>query len=58
MQSRKKWNKVERNFAIGDIVLMYEENLVRAKWPLAKVKTADGKIFRRPIQKVVLLLEA
>ena len=53
---------------------MYEDNVVRSRWPLARVveiekgqddlvrglqlKTAGGKTFRRPIQKVVLLLEA
>ena len=63
-----------KNFTVGDIVLMYEDNVVRSRWPMARVvgiekgqdalvrglqlKTDSGKIFRRPVQKVVLLLEA
>lgn len=74
LQSRKKWNKIQRNFTVGDVVLMYEDNVVRSRWPMARVvgiekgqddlvrglqlKTASGKTFRRPVQKVVLLLEA
>ena len=34
LQERKKWNKVNRNFIINDIVLVKNENVPRSFWPL------------------------
>ena len=69
-QSREKWNKVTRNIAVEDIVLVVEQNLPRGDWPLgriievncvrdglarsAKVKTMRS-ILVRPISKLYLL---
>ena len=55
-------------------MLMYEDTTARNQWPLGvvvevethndglvravKVKSAKGTVYRRPIQKVVLLVEA
>ena len=57
----------------GDIVMLYEDGSLRSQWPLAHVinvekgkddlvrgvdvKLADGRTFRRSIQKITLLLE-
>ncbi|CAB4036630.1 PREDICTED: uncharacterized protein LOC107329016 [Paramuricea clavata] len=72
LQMRKKWNRPQRSFEIGDIVLVVDERTSRNLWPLArviditpdsvgavrsvKVKTATSTL-ERPIVKLVLLLE-
>ena len=66
-----KWHYPSRNASIGDIVILQEDNLVPAKWPLAKIievhpgkdglvqvvtlKTSNG-IYKRPVHKIALLL--
>ena len=70
LQSRQKWLKKERNFQVGDLVLICQESLPRGLWPLAivqsvnvgrdglvrsvKVKTSTTSLVR-PITKLVLL---
>ena len=65
-----KWHKPSTNLRIGDIVILREDNVIPAKWPLARVtdvhpgsdncvrvvtvKTSTGT-YRRPVCKVVLL---
>ena len=36
LQVRNKWNKIVRNFKVGDIVLLREETS-RNKWPMGRV---------------------
>lgn len=36
-QQRQKWVKPRRNLAIGDIVLLKDNNVQRNQWPLALV---------------------
>ena len=36
LQVRHKWNKIVRNFKVGDIVLLREETS-RNKWPMGRV---------------------
>ena len=36
LQVRNKWNKIVRNFNVGDIVLLREETS-RNKWPMGRV---------------------
>lgn len=70
LQSRPKWNKIERNIKVGDLVLLLHEKSSPGKWPLAKVETLhpgpDGlvrvvtlycnkKYIKRPISKICLL---
>ena len=54
LQPRQKWTKPQRNFQVGDIVLMVEENQPRNVWPLARVESiseaADGKVRRVKIR--------
>ena len=73
MQSRNKWQNERQNLAIGDIVMLYEDGSLRSQWPFTcvinvekgkddlvrgvDVKLADGRTFRRSIQKITLLLE-
>ena len=66
-----KWHHPSRNASIGDIVILCEDGLVPAKWPLAKVtqvhKGKDGLVrvvtikthtstYKRPVHKIALLL--
>ena len=37
LQARQKWNKPQRDFSPGDIVLIVDEKAVRTEWPLGKV---------------------
>ena len=37
LQMRKKWDHLQRNFEIGDIVLVVDERTLRNLWPLARV---------------------
>jgi len=37
LQERQKWNTKKRNFQEGDVILLKEEDLVRARWRLARV---------------------
>ena len=66
-----KWNHRSRNFQVGDLVCLREEELLSTKWPLAHmeavhpgrgglvrvvtVKTTKGT-YKRPVTKVVLVL--
>ena len=71
LQPRQKWNTVQRNMQIGDVVLLKDDNLPRNRWSLGvitatepdkhglvrsvHVKTQFNQL-RRPVQKLVLLL--
>lgn len=70
LQERSKWNRPQRNVAIGDIVLVVKKNVSRGTWPLARVlevhKAKDGyvrsvkiktrsSILTRPVNKLCLL---
>ena len=37
LQERKKWQDKKRNFENGDIVLLRDSDLIRSKWPMAKI---------------------
>lgn len=70
--NRSKWTKEQRNFRVGDMVILKEENTPPLKWKLARVeeilpgkdnlvrsvivRTSSG-VFKRPIVKLGLLLE-
>ena len=63
LQRRQKWNNLRRNLAVGDIVLVADENTPRTCWPLpgsdgfvqrVKVK-AKTTVPERPVAKCVLL---
>lgn len=70
LQSRYKWNRAERNIAVGDLVLLKIDNVPPGTWPVARVMEvypgADGFVrsvkiktptseFVRPINKLVLI---
>ena len=50
LQVRTKWNKIRRNLTVGDIVILRDEDLVRATWGLVRVVEtildADGLVRR------------
>ncbi|XP_028404804.1 uncharacterized protein LOC114527371 [Dendronephthya gigantea] len=70
LQKRQKWTKPRRNFQLGDIVLIVDENYPRCSWALGRIIEVkpgrDGYVRRvsmktkstvleRPINKIVLL---
>jgi hypothetical protein len=73
LQQRQKWTKSERNVAVGDIVLLKDENMPRNDWSMGRVtatkpdskgyvrsvvlKTSTAELHR-PINKLVVLLES
>ncbi|XP_043206518.1 uncharacterized protein LOC122393826 isoform X1 [Amphibalanus amphitrite] len=73
LQIRQKWNKVQRNLQVDDVVLVADMNSPRCHWPLGRVTEVfpDRKGFvrsvivrtttstlKRPISKLVLVLES
>ena len=70
-QQRQQWSHADRNFSIGDVVLLLDGNLPRSSWPLGRVlevfpNQSDGlvrsvklktksSILVRLIDKIVLL---
>ncbi|XP_064641265.1 uncharacterized protein LOC135496078 [Lineus longissimus] len=73
LQERKKWNRQQVNVTKGDVVMMIDETAPRCDWPLArivemfpgedglvrkvKIRTGQGTVYERPIQKLVLLFK-
>ncbi|XP_066302034.1 uncharacterized protein [Branchiostoma lanceolatum] len=72
LQGRQKWGKQRRNFAVGDLVLLKDENNPRGQWPLGKVvevvRGSEGLVrhvkvktqhstLERPIDKLCPILE-
>ena len=71
LQRRSKWLTPTRNFHVGDLILMVDENTPRALWPLAliigtkvsrdglvrsvRLKTKSSNELVRPISKIVYL---
>ena len=70
LQSRPKWLKPQKNFEVGDLVLIFDERLLPGQWPLARVVEihpgpdnrvrvvsvrSKDKIYKRPISKIALL---
>ena len=74
LQTRQKWNKEQRNFAAGDVVLVLDDKTPRNFWPLGRVLEVytnrnDGLVrsvklktrtseLTRPVTKIVLLERA
>ena len=74
LQKRSKWTEKKRNFCVGDVVLLKDSENVRNNWPMGvvskvftgedglvrtvEVKTSSGSTMKRPIAKLVLLLES
>ena len=75
LQTRNKWIRPRRNFQVGDVVLLKENQSPRNRWPMAKVVathpddqgqvrsvtsvlTSNGSKLERPVNKLVLLVEA
>ena len=74
LQARNKWIRPRRNFQVGDVVLLKENQSPRNRWPMAKVVAThlddQGQVrsvtvlasnrskLERPVNKLVLLVEA
>ena len=74
LQERQRWGAVRRNFAVNDIVLVFDDTVPRSSWPLGRVlevysNKKDGLVrsvkvktktstLVRPIDKLVLLESA
>jgi hypothetical protein len=74
LQARAKWTEKKRNFEAGDVVLLKDGDVGRNKWPMGvvvsavpgedglvrtvEVRVASRSVFKRPIHKLVLLVES
>ncbi|XP_068758151.1 uncharacterized protein [Montipora capricornis] len=74
LQERQKWGAAKRNFAVNDIVLVFDDTVPRSSWPLGRVlevhsNKKDGLVrsvkvktktstLVRPTDKLVLLESA
>ena len=74
LQARNNWTRPKRNLKVEDVVLLKENQSPRNRWPLGTivathpddqdrvrlvtVLTSNGSKLERPINKIVLLLEA
>ncbi|XP_068757491.1 uncharacterized protein [Montipora capricornis] len=74
LQERQKWGAAKRNFAVNDIVLVFDDTVPHSSWPLGRVlevhsNKKDGLVrsvnvktktstLVRPIDKLVLLESA
>ena len=73
LQTRSKWTLPQRNFKVGDVVLLKDEALRDRSWPMAVITTvhpgcnglvhvvdlrARGKTYRRSTDRLVLLVPA
>ncbi|XP_031331853.1 uncharacterized protein LOC116162378 [Photinus pyralis] len=71
LQQRYKWKQSKENVAVDDVVLIKEDNIHPAKWPLARVtevhpakdgkvrvvtiRKQGGKISRRSVQQLITI---
>ena len=70
IQSRRKWQQEVRALRVGDVVLIIDNQLIRAQWPMGTVVQvfpgADGRVrsvrvkvgrqtYERPTTKIVLM---
>ncbi len=74
LQTRSKWTEKKRNLQVGDVLLLKEDDVGRNKWPIGlvvntfpsddglvrsvEVRVASGSVFKRPVNKLVLLVES
>ena len=73
LQVHQKWQNVEPNLAVNDMVLLYEKHEPRDEWPLGRIiqvySNDQGKVrwalvstdkgtYRRPITKLCKILPA
>ena len=70
LQERQKWHKTHKNLAVGELVLIADDNVPRNQWPIGRVihvfpgpdglvrsaeVKAKGSTYKRPITKICLL---
>ena len=53
MQDCQKWQGKRRNFKIGDIVVVYQNNVSRNHWPMARI--IDVNSDKKGLVRSVLL---
>ena len=61
LQERIKWQKPQRNFSVGDLVLLVDESTHRNAWPLGRVLEVypgnDGRVRQVKIKKSLRFLQ-
>ena len=70
LNTRTKWTVKSKDLAVGDVVICFEQNLHRGKWPFGRIEEVyqgpDGHVrvakvgvgtnlYTRPITKLCLL---
>ena len=56
MQERQKWEGKRRNFKIGDIVVVYQNNVSRNHWPMARIIDLNSD-KKRLVRSALLRME-
>lgn len=60
LQKFGKWHNRQNNLVVGDVVLLKEDNLVPAKWPIARIEKVsagkDGVVRVEPPMELILVL--
>ena len=67
LQNSGKWNEQQRNWKVGDVVLLKEDTAEHNRWPVANsvkilvsaVDQSDNLIgyLERPVNKLVVLVD-
>ena len=54
LQVRQKWMKLEKNFKVNDVVLIYDEHIPHSKWKMARIVEEYPDSYNRVRQVLVL----
>jgi len=54
LQVRQKWMKLEKNFKVNDVVLLYDEHIPRSKWKMTRIVEEYPDSYNKVRQVLVL----
>lgn len=54
LTQRKRWKMKNRNFHVGDLVVVADKNLLRAGWPLGKIQPTANLCLLKGVDWMIL----
>ena len=57
LQNSGKWNEQQRNWKVGDVVLLKEDTAEHNRWPVAKIVTVNSGV-EGDVHSVKILVSA